>query len=68
MEWISVKEKMPIGDVLLLTTSKYIVMGDWYKEIWRVTGSVQWNNGKLESDYQKEDITHWMPLPERPKD
>jgi hypothetical protein len=60
--WISVKERMPEEEVLLLTTSKVITMGDWYKEAWRTSQSY-WKEGVLLSVYQKDDITHWMPLP-----
>jgi len=63
--WIDVKNYMPEGDVLLLTTSKVVVIGDWYKEKWRTSQSY-WDDSVLKSVYQKNDITHWMPLPKAP--
>jgi hypothetical protein len=62
-KWIDCNIKMPDREVLLLTTSKVIILGDWYKDSWR-TAQSYWDNGNLKSVYQKEDITHWMSLPE----
>ena len=67
--WIRVLDRMPNneGDVLLLTTSKIIVLGDLYQGKWRVSGR-RWEfvNGAWESDVQLSDVTHWMPLPKPP--
>ena len=63
MDWININEKMPDERCLLQTTSKMIVIGDWYKGVWRVDGAIYWENKQLKSNYNKEDITHWMPLP-----
>lgn len=62
--WVAVGERMPIGRVLLLTISKMIVLGDWYKGIWRVDGATYWETRVLCSQYHTDDITHWMKLPE----
>jgi hypothetical protein len=72
-EWISVKENLPnVGQ-------NVIAFGTWYGEIhgqgesgytgigtWMASGYV-----KIDSDTYCTDIvdvTHWMPLPEAPKD
>jgi hypothetical protein len=65
--WVPVSERMPEGDALLLTSSKMIVIGDWYKGAWRTARST-WERVDgtmvLKSAYRKDDITHWMPLPQ----
>lgn len=63
-QWISVEQEVPPHRSLLLTTSKMIVIGDFYCGIWRIDGSVYLRNHQLLSDYKNEDITHWMKLPE----
>lgn len=66
--WVSLKDKPSDGRCLLLTTSKMVVIGDLYRDIWRVDGAIRWageeNPKKLQSDYEYTDITHWMPLPD----
>ena len=57
MEWISVKEKNPDkeGDYLILRAG--IIQIDFYL---KRLGANCWSNS-----YQ---LTHWMPLPDLPKD
>jgi hypothetical protein len=67
-EWLPINEtNIPKERSLLLTSSKVIVIGDYYKEIWRIDGATKWigeeNPKTLKSDYDFKDITHWMPLP-----
>ena len=70
-EWKPIDyDNSPKGEVLLLTSSKVIVIGDRYKDVWRVIGRCKWVDAisgigrVLESDFKDEDITHWMPLPD----
>jgi hypothetical protein len=68
-EWIRVEDKLPEGEVLLLTTSKAIIIGDWYKDKWRSPGRWHWDaiGQQWHSDFQTQDITHWQPLPSPPQ-
>jgi hypothetical protein len=64
MEWISVKDRLPEKDfkVLCFYSNQYIdVLEYWYdeKEI------PVFFNPPLHS---VNDVTHWMPLPEPPKE
>ncbi len=69
-EWISVNEKWPEGEVMLLTSSRMIILGDWYKGEWRTHRS-RWieidGANVFKSAYKKEEITHWSPLPDTSK-
>lgn len=58
-EWISVKDQMPVDGVYALTFGGFESMqiaefshGEW----WDDTG------------YKAGNVTHWMPLPEPPKE
>jgi hypothetical protein len=55
----------PVGRVLLLSTSKMVIIGDWYKGMWRTNESF-WDKGELKSIYMLSDMTHWMPIPDAP--
>lgn len=66
MEWITVKDRLPDKRCLLLSLSKMIFIGDWYNGIWRIDGATHWEGGRLVSDYNESDITHWMSLPALP--
>lgn len=70
MEWISVKDRLPIdkknvlcwlGDVILMATF-YPENND--NEKWAFFFS---DNGRQHDDYWQSLCTHWMPLPEPPK-
>ena len=77
MEWISVEDRLPDKD------GKYIVYQEWlYGNKIEITywtcnyngfeehlkGKSMWYNYDSEwGDYEMDDITHWMPLPENPK-
>lgn len=57
-KWISVDERLPKDDsvVLVLDNNEYII--GWYKD-----GSFgEWNGV-----YELRQVTHWMPLPDPPK-
>lgn len=60
MKWISVKDKMPEEDQHVLITDGEDVVEGWLdtcsdKDVWYYSDY-----------YQKQDITHWMPLPKPP--
>ena len=56
---------LPKGEVLLLTSSKMWIIGDWYKGEWRTHRS-EWvtENGvnRLKSVFTKDEITHYIKL------
>ena len=58
--WISVTERLPAPDerVLACTCNKVLAVGRVHGGRWVVS----WNNDCLPS------VTHWMPLPEAPKE
>ena len=61
--WIPCSEKLPEKHVEVLAYSPYwgkIVVAMWGGEFWLE----QWTDDDLE----KSEITHWMPLPEPPKE
>ena len=75
-EWISVKERLPSkkGQYLVLlkrTTSKEfggntktIRITRWLGNEWRMPFHIpEWINEQI-----KDEITHWQPLPEPPKE
>ena len=68
MDWIKITDKMPPKntDVIMVTSSRIIVIGDRYNGIWRVPGQTFWKDGELHSYLDDNDILYWMPLPELP--
>lgn len=71
-DWILIDyENIPKGEVLLLTTSKVILKGDWYKNGWRTEWS-RWISTEdcsrqvILSTTPKEDVTHYCLLPDIP--
>ena len=70
MDWIKITDKMPPKntDVIMVTSSRIIVIGDRYNGIWRVPGQTFWKDGELHSYLDDNDILYWMPLPELPCD
>ena len=69
-EWISVKNRLPLeGEELIFRTneisSKPIFTGRWEQEgKWKVVYATNAQDCEIEF----EEITHWMPLPEAPKE
>ena len=69
MDWIKITDKMPpqATDVIMVTSSRIIVIGDRYKGIWRVPGQTFWKDNKLCSHLADDDIIYWLPLPALPE-
>ncbi len=63
MEWISVKDRLPESEVMVLT---YLEDDDDYRIDYIIIFDVPLWACILERDNYK--VTHWMPLPEAPKD
>ncbi|ENB6171541.1 putative phage protein [Escherichia coli] len=62
-DWISCSERMPKGYADVLVTDGEHVEVKWWDE------SGYWNNWtELNSDIFADEITHWMQLPEPPKE
>lgn len=60
-QWISVKERLPENDDYYLTyTTEHTC------EVYRYDGDGEWVTAW--DDTANHDITHWMPLPEPPKE
>lgn len=67
--WVSVEERLPISDEYVLC---------WYADEngkkWHTVGKLQDQNGTWNLDVYLDDqdsdftVTHWMPLPEPPKE
>lgn len=56
--WVSVKDRLPEKyEEVLVYSAKYGVQVDWIADN---TDYLWWNYGEL--------VTHWMPLPEPPKE
>jgi len=65
-EWVSVKERMPEYNVNVLYTNGFDILLGWFeKPSYLIHSEGYW---MTEDNGQYEDITHWMPLPEPPKD
>lgn len=68
MEWISVKERLPenANDVLAIMQDNTIFMGRFSgKSYWKFYFS---DNGLQYDKARERQITHWMPLPDPPKE
>lgn len=70
MNWISVKDQLPpINTNVILYDGSEVFSGDMNINF---EGKQYWGNqpcdGMCYGWYKKNPITHWMPLPEPPKD
>lgn len=79
MEWISVKDRLPDDGQRCLCCQVIAYNGTgyhglYYFHISKVSESGQrienafWGNDSEWGDYFMDNITHWMPLPELPKE
>jgi hypothetical protein len=78
MEWISVKERLPDDDQDVLVYhlhDAHVTVGYFEKD--NVSFYIESDGGKFYTDdgweteipwAQKGGVTHWMPLPEKPKE
>lgn len=78
MEWISVKDRLPEPEVFVLVYDEFFISGDVHQNNksyghHRVPGvrlGYLFESGNFRSEGVNGNckITHWMPLPEPPKD
>ena len=71
MKWISVEERLPeIGKKILFTASEHCCSGDnieigkYYYAKYLTNPKFIWENS---SGNTVINVTHWMPLPEKPE-
>lgn len=64
MKWISVKDELPEDRTSVLSLSAHnVVNASWY-----VREDIQfYPYAHLTSEVPLGEVTHWMPIPERPK-
>ena len=62
-QWIPVTERLPEEWVTVLVNTKFGFIATAYIDI---TG--KWRIAETREFMERRDITHWMPLPEPPKD
>ena len=70
MKWISVKDELPKEDTnVILFDGSIVFCGNFS---YNIDKSVCWGNqvcdGLCYGWYKKDEVTHWMPLPEGPKE
>ncbi len=63
MEWISVKDRLPGYLTRCLVTNGKYVKTSWSKDNDHAWCEIH----DFDEDVWLEDVTHWMPLPEPPK-
>lgn len=56
-EWISVNERLPEEWVEVLTN---------YKWLYYWIAHIEWDLWWVDSEYSKNSVSHWMPLPPNP--
>lgn len=62
--WVPVTERLPKTDGRYLCNVKsFAFPGNYYQAILRY-----YKEGFLEANIYTDDVTHWMPLPEPPKE
>lgn len=71
-EWVSVEDRLPPYEweqnALMATQDVLAINGDGqmfvgYFKVWKYDGSYRFDDG-----FDHDDITHWMPLPQPPKE
>lgn len=66
MEWISVKDRMPDLNTYVLICLIGALSGN---TLMKVDYTLKYHNNAIEWKHTSENaVTHWMPLPEPPKD
>ena len=60
-EWISVEDRLPVDTETVLITHRGGVSFGWFN-------GVYWERGAATKHKPIKTVTHWMPLPEPPKE
>lgn len=60
-EWISVEDRLPVDMGTVLIAHKGGVSFGWYN-------GAYWEKGAATKHREIKTVTHWMPLPEPPKE
>ena len=72
MEWISVEERLPEVDTGVLVAVRHMQTGQFYVRYdWRIKTTERCWWWKKTSESNVADllaVTHWMPMPEPPKE
>lgn len=69
LKWIPVTERLPDSGVCVLVTDGLEVGEGWITEIINTKGHFsRWCAPTADIDIDRRPITHWMPLPEPPKE
>ena len=63
-KWISVNDRLPENDQWALCFMKDKSFGTFRVLQWNYI-DWQWNDG--DEWFDEKDVTHWMPIPEKPK-
>jgi hypothetical protein len=63
MEWISVEDKLPNGGDVLVSNGDEIWLGSYR---WHSVDDGSWAV-YMNAPFRSNSVTHWMPLPEPPK-
>lgn len=64
MKWIPVAERLPdVGDRCLCNVKSFAFPGSFYQALLKYD-----KFGFMEGCIYTDDVTHWMPLPEPPKE
>ena len=74
MKWINVKDKLPKQSELVLVYEKdgriipaQLEYPEWGGEL-EFYAQLSQIKGLLHQQYPTSDVTHWMPLPKKPKE
>lgn len=72
MEWISIKDKLPVpcNMVLVVHEDKEIYIGNWTQSYKGFDYNADFNRhyNDRQNPHADKVITHWMPLPNPPKE
>lgn len=67
-EWISVKDRLPDRtERVLCACWDYVTKSYWHELLWFENGNWWKSLATYDANYNKH-VTHWMPLPEPPKE
>lgn len=67
-QWISVEERLPEENEKVLTFARFKHDGSWWMDITSWTGVTNHDIPKFWGYGEEMVVTHWMPLPEPPKE